>query len=371
MRETPATVVIAPDSFKGSASAATAAQALSEGWRDVRSADRVILAPMADGGEGTLDAFATAVPGAERRTVRVLGPDGDDVRANWLLLPDGTAVVELAETSGLGLMRQLRPSHAHTVGFGEAMRAALDAGARSLLLAIGGSASTDGGAGMLQALGARLLDVSGAPVPTGNRGLASIASVDLSAMRALPPGGARVLTDVTNPLLGPNGAAGVFAPQKGASPTDVPVLEANLRRFAAAVAAAGSPADPRTQGAGAAGGAGFGLLVWGAQLVPGSSEVARVIGLPALIGQADVVITGEGRFDEQSAAGKVPDQVAALAREAGATALLAAGLITAATSAFEGAVALTDLAGGSAAALAEPARWLREAGAVLARAYSD
>ncbi|WP_314149630.1 glycerate kinase, partial [uncultured Leifsonia sp.] len=155
------TVVVAPDSFKGSASATEVASALADGWRSVRPGDVVRLAPMADGGEGTLDAFEVAVPGAVRHPVRVTGPSGDEVDASWLLLPDGTALVELAETSGLGLLRRPAPHDAHTIGFGQAIAAALDAGATALLLAIGGSASTDGGAGALTALGARLLDADG------------------------------------------------------------------------------------------------------------------------------------------------------------------------------------------------------------------
>ncbi len=179
------TVVFAPDSFKGSATAAEVASALATGWSSVRPGDRVVLAPMADGGEGTLDAFEVAVPGSTRRPVRVTGPDGAPRDASWLLLPDGTAVVELAETSGIGLMPSLAPFDAQTTGFGQAIAAALDAGATGLLLAIGGSASTDGGAGMLTALGARLLDAAGGAVVPGNRGLASLDRVELG-LRALP-----------------------------------------------------------------------------------------------------------------------------------------------------------------------------------------
>jgi glycerate kinase len=364
-----ATVVFAPDSFKGSATATEVATALAEGWASVRPDDRVVPAPMADGGEGTLDAFEVAVPGSRRRAVRVTGPDGADRNASWLSLPDGTAVVELAECSGIALMPALAAFDAQTIGFGQAIAAALDAGATGLLLAIGGSASTDGGAGMLSALGARVLDVTGTEVVPGNRGLAELACVDLSGLRALPPGGARILSDVTSPLLGPDGAAAVFGPQKGASAGDVPVLEAGLARFASAVREAGVAVDPRTPGAGAAGGTGFGLLVWGAEIAPGAAAVGEALGLPEALTGADIVVTGEGRYDSQSAAGKVPEYVALVAAAAGIPALLAAGSIVADPRGFAGAVSLSELAGDSAAAIADPQRWARAAGAALGRDF--
>lgn len=377
-RVTARTVVVAPDSFKGSATAAEVAEALGAGWHSVRPADTVAIAPTADGGEGTLDAFAVAVPGAQRRPVRVLGPSGEAVEAVWLALPDGVAVVELAATSGLGLLRAPAPFDAHTVGFGQAIAAALDAGATSLLLAIGGSASTDGGAGALTALGARLLDADGRPVAPGNRGLARLARVDLSGLRALPAGGARILSDVTSPLLGPDGAAAVFGPQKGATAEDVPLLDAGLARLAAVLEAAGGggmpgPSDVSVAepGAGAAGGTGYGLRVWGATMAPGAAAVADALGLPERIAAADLVITGEGRYDSQSASGKAPEHVAALARRAGTPVLLAAGAITAEPHGFADAVALTDLAGGTDAALADPLRWARAAGAALASRLAD
>ena len=364
------TVAVAPDSFKGSASAAAIAGALADGWRSVRPGDRVVLAPMADGGEGTLDAFAVAVPGAVRHPVRVEGPDGRAVDASWLELPDGAAVVELAETSGIGLLDALAPFDAHTIGFGQAIAAALDSGATRLLLAIGGSASTDGGAGALTALGARLLDAAGRPVPPGNRGLAAIARVDLSGLRALPPGGAHILSDVTSPLLGQTGAAAVFGPQKGASASDVASLEEGLARFASAATAAGSAVDSGAPGAGAAGGTGFGLLVWGATLSAGSTAVGEAIGLPATIATADAVVTGEGRYDSQSAAGKVPEYVAGLAVAADVPVYLAAGSIAAEPASFAASAEPATLAGGTAAAIADPLRWARAAGAALATAHS-
>ncbi|QNE35261.1 glycerate kinase [Leifsonia shinshuensis] len=363
------TVVFAPDSFKGSATAAEVASALAAGWSSVRSGDRVVLAPMADGGEGTLDAFEVAVPGAERRPVRVTGPDGEARDASWLLLPDGTAVVELADTSGIVLMPRLAPYDAQTTGFGQAIAAALDAGATGLLLAIGGSASTDGGAGMLSALGARLLDADGAVIGPGNRGLAELHRAETGPLRTLPAGGARILSDVTSPLLGPAGAAAVFGPQKGATAADVPVLEAGLARLARVLREAGVDVDPAAPGAGAAGGTGFGLLAWGATMAPGSAAVGEALGLAAALTSADAVVTGEGRYDDQSAAGKVPEYVAGLARDAGIPAFLAAGSIAAEPRGFAGAASLSDLAGGSAAAITDPLRWAAAAGAELARRW--
>jgi glycerate kinase len=363
-------IAVAPDSFKGSATAAAVASALADGWCSVRPGDQIVLAPMADGGEGTLDAFEAAVPGAVRRPVRVLGPDGPMVDASWLSLPGGTAVIELAETSGLSRMNQLAPFIAHTVGFGQAIAAALDAGAQSLLLAIGGSSSTDGGAGALAALGARFVDAAGHRIPAGNRGLQALAEVDLSALRSVPPGGARILSDVTSPLLGPRGAAGAFGSQKGADEPDIAVLEGGLRRYVDAMRAAGIPTSPDEPGAGAAGGTGYGLLAWGARMAPGAAAVATVLGLPQTLAGVAAVITGEGRYDAQSAAGKVPEHVLHLARAAGVPVLLAAGAIEAPTDAFAAAVALSDLAGTRDGAIADPIRWARAAGAALARRSS-
>lgn len=359
-------VIFAPDSFKGSATAAQVAGALAEGWASVRPGDEVRLMPMADGGEGTLDAFEVAVPGARRMPVTVTGPDDRPVETSWLLLPatdaapGGTGVVELAGTSGITLLDPLRPLDAHTLGFGQAIAAALDHGVSRLLLALGGSSSTDGGAGALTALGARLLDASGHAVPLGGGGLRQLSSVDLTGLRAVPQGGALVLSDVTNPLLGALGAASVFGAQKGADAAQLAVLEGGLARLAALI-----PADVSASGAGAAGGTGFGLLAWGAEMAPGSAAVGEALGLPGAVATADVVVTGEGRFDAQSAAGKVPAYVAGLTRRAGGAAMLVAGGIEAPSDGFAEARALIDLAGGLDAALAEPLRWLREAGASL------
>ncbi|MEV8271679.1 glycerate kinase [Microbacterium sp. NPDC077184] len=372
------TIVIAVDSFKGTIGAAAAAGALARGWAAARPGDEIRLLPMADGGEGTLEAFAVAVPGARRMPVTVTGPDDHPVDASWMLLPaaDGsgpTGVVELASTSGIELLGPdaLRPWDAHTRGFGEAIGAALDHGVTRLVLGIGSSASTDGGTGMLTALGARFLDDRGRPVAPGARGLADIARADLTGLRPLPPGGATVLSDVTHGLLGPTGAAHVFAPQKGAAPDDLPRMDAGLTRLSTVLG--GNPDAP---GSGAAGGTGYALRVWGADLVPGAGAVADLIGLPAALAAADLVLTGEGSFDGQSAAGKVPTHVGRLATDAATPVALVAGRIAddvtgADLAGFAASVSLTALAGSAAEAMTDPARWLAEAGATLARGAID
>lgn len=365
-------IVIALDSLKGSLPAAAAAEALGAGWAEVVPDADLVLRPMADGGEGTLDAFAASVPGAQRHPVRVHGPRGTEIDAEWLELPGGTGVVELASTSGIELLGDVRlPWDADTTGFGEAIVAALDAGVDRLVLGIGSSASTDGGAGMLRALGARFRDADGVDIARGARGLASVSAVDLSRVRAMPPGGVTVLTDVTNPLTGPEGAAHVFGPQKGFAEADIAAVDDALHRFARLIAVGGPEMDPRMPGAGAAGGTGFALAAWGARLVPGAGEVAALIGLREAVDAASLVVTGEGSYDSQSAAGKVPSFVREIADASGVPTALVAGRIgtDADVSAFAHALSLTALAGSPEASMADPAAWLREAGRRLASAF--
>ena len=350
------TVVIAPDSFKGSLSAREVAEAIADGWRSVRPDDELVLVPQADGGEGTLDAVEASVPGAVRRSAgEVTGPDGRPTPGEWLELPDGTAVVELAQSSGLPLLRELDPLGATTRGLGEVIRAALDAGATSLVIGLGGSASTDGAAGALSALGLALLDEQGDLVAEGGRGLLDIVDVRRDALVLPPAGGVTLLTDVTAPLLGPTGAAAVFGPQKGATPGQVAQLDAALAHFAELVGG-----DPTLPGTGAAGGAGYGFsAVWGARIVPGADRLAELSGLREAVARADIVLSGEGRFDAQSLTGKVVGRVLALA--AGRTTGVIAGQVTAEAGGWS--ASLTDLAGSVEAAMAETALWLRVAGA--------
>lgn len=367
-------VVVAPDSFKGSATAAQVAAALAEGWHSVRPDDDVRLVPLADGGEGTIAAFATAYPSAQRMPLTVTGPDGRRAASEWLLLRDAdgvaTGVVEAASTCGLSMMRELDPLGATSTGFGEAIAAALDLGVERLILAIGGTACTDGGVGALVALGAGVEDASGSRIGPGGGGLHGIARVDLSGLRELPPGGAVVLGDVSNPLLGPRGAAAIFGPQKGADANDVEVLDAGLTRWAerAAVAVIDTAiADADAPGAGAAGGLGFGLMLWGATMSPGSAAIGDLLGLPEAVHGASIVLTGEGRFDEQSAHGKVPSYVLGAAGEV--PVVLVAGSIDVAPAGFAHAIALDTLAGSASEAMEHPHIWLHAAGAEAARRF--
>ncbi len=356
-------IVIAPDSFKGSISATEAAAALAAGWRQARPRDQLTCLPLADGGEGTLDVLAAAWTAAHWHPARVRGPDGTQVDSCWLELPGRTAAIELARASGLPLMPALDPLHAQSAGVGELAGRALEAGARAILIGLGGSASTDGGAGALAALGARFLDRTGRELPPGGAGLTRLATVDLAGLRAPPPGGVTCLTDVTAPLLGPGGAAAVFGPQKGADRRQVSVLEKGLNKLASLLG--GAPGAP---GAGAAGGTGYGLAAaWGASIEPGAAELGRISGLDQALRGADLVVTGEGRYDATSATGKVASAVFAAAGRAGVPAVLVAGQVAAAPpGGVRHVVSLAELAGGASRSAADPARWLRAAGRQLA-----
>lgn len=365
-------ILIAPDSFKGSATAVEVARSLAEGWTRVRPDDSITLAPMADGGEGTLDAFELARPGSRRMPVQVTGPDDRPVETHWLLLPDGTGLVELAATSGITLLDPLRPLTAHTRGFGQAIAAALNHGVRRLLLAIGGSSSTDGGIGALRELGADFLDAAGDPIPDGGIGLADLAEVRVAGLRPLPPEGVVVLSDVTNPLLGDTGAAHVFGPQKGAGVLDVATLDAGLSKLSSFRLLMGSDGLPghRLPGTGAAGGVGYGLLVWGARMAAGSRAVGEELGIAAHLEHADLVITGEGRFDSQSLSGKVPWYILTAAQGVGVPTALVAGATVASTAQFLMARSLSVMAGSPAVAIAGPLPFLRAAGQELARTFA-
>ncbi|MEV7796197.1 glycerate kinase [Streptomyces sp. NPDC087512] len=313
-------VLVAADKFKGSLTAVEVAERVAAGLRRIVPDVAVEALPVADGGDGTVAAAVAA--GFERREVRVAGPLGDEVTAAYALRGD-TAVVEMAEASGLQRLPAgvLAPLTASTYGSGELLRAALDAGARTIVFGVGGSATTDGGAGMLSALGARFLRADGEPVAPGGGGLADAASADLSGLDPRLAGIELVLaSDVDNPLTGPKGAPAVYGPQKGASPEDVETLDAALAHFAKVLEgtvgerAAEYAASP---GAGAAGGIGYGALLLGARFRPGIEVMLDVLGFAPALERADLVITGEGSLDEQTLHGKAPAGVAAAARTAG------------------------------------------------------
>ncbi|MGW2381165.1 glycerate kinase [Streptomyces sp. NPDC001658] len=312
-------MLIAADKFKGSLTAVEVAERVTAGLRRVVPGLEVEALPVADGGDGTVAAAVAA--GFERHEVRVAGPLGHEVTAAFALRGD-TAVVEMAEASGLQRLPAgvFAPLTASTYGSGELLRAALDAGARTIVFGVGGSATTDGGAGMLSALGARFLDAEGEPVPPGGEGLAALASADLSGLDPRLASVEFVLaSDVDNPLTGPKGAPAVYGPQKGASPDDVETLDSALAHYAEVLektVGAQAAKHAAAPGAGAAGGIGYGALLVGARFRPGIEVMLDVLGFASALEKTTLVITGEGSLDEQTLHGKAPAGVAAAARAA-------------------------------------------------------
>ena len=333
---TPTTrLVIAPDSFGGALDSVTVAQAIAQGWARVRPGDDVRLAPMADGGEGTLAALTAALgDAAVRHTLSTVDALGRPVEADWLELGDGEAFIEMAEASGLA---RLAPNErtpdaarrASTRGTGELLRAALDAGAKRITLGLGGSATTDGGSGLLTALGLRLLDAEGHALPPGGAALAGISRVEVDGLDPrLENVTLTIASDVTNLLCGANGAAATYGPQKGADDAAVQELDAALAAWGDAIERATGRLVADIPGAGAAGGTTAGLLGFtGAKVRPGVEVVAELIGLGDALEAADLVITGEGRADEQTLSGKAAMGVARLARSRNAPVILLCGAL--------------------------------------------
>jgi glycerate 2-kinase len=323
--------LICPDKFRGTLSARSAGEALASGWRRIRPGDELEVLPMADGGEGTLDALVDALDGRTDQ-VRVTGPLGDPVNAAFGLVssPEGpTGVIEMARASGLALVSGDRrdPGRATTAGTGQLIRAALDAGAGGMIVTLGGSATNDGGAGMASALGFRFLDEAGRRLPPGGAALLKLARIDATG---LDPRVAHVsivaACDVDNPLTGPSGASVVFGPQKGAGPDDVLLLDRALGHLAAIVHRSLGVAATDEPGAGAAGGLGFGLLAFcGAILRPGVRLVMDAVGFESRLAAADLVVTGEGSFDASSLRGKTVGGVLELAAIASTPAVVVCG----------------------------------------------
>jgi glycerate kinase len=322
-------VVLAPDKFKGSLPATDVAAWLRAGILREQPLADVRIAPVADGGDGTLDAAVHS--GFRRVDVEARGPLGDPVDAAIAVRGD-TALVELAQASGLQLLAGtgLEPLTASSHGTGDLVRAALDQGCRTVILGLGGSALTDGGAGMVEALGAVLTGADGRPVAPGGGALPGLVSVDLAGLDPRVRLTTFVIaSDVDNPLLGPAGAAAVYAPQKGATPADVELLEAGLTRWADAVAAAVGHDGSRAPGAGAAGGVGFAAMTMlGATSRPGLELLLEMTGFSDLLAGAGLVVTGEGSLDEQSLHGKAPVGVAQEAARHGVPAVAVAGRTT-------------------------------------------
>ncbi len=312
------TVLIAPDKFKGSLTAAEVAEAVATGLRRARPDLEVSTLPVADGGDGTLAAALAA--GFTEVPVTAAGPTGEPVRSRYARRGD-LAVVEMADVSGLVRLPGSRPAPmtASSRGAGEVVAAAVSAGCRRVVLGIGGSASTDGGAGLVRALGARLLDEHGAEIDDGGVGLPRLARLELGTLRDLMAGvSVTVACDVDNPLTGPTGAAAVYGPQKGADPAQVRELDVALARWADQVAVVVGRDQRDEPGAGAAGGVGFAALaLLGADLQPGIELVLDLVGFAHRVEGADLVVTGEGALDEQTLRGKAPAGVAAAARRHG------------------------------------------------------
>ncbi len=318
-------IVIAPDSFKGNMRSARICEIIqSVISTEIPNAD-ILTFPMADGGEGTVEAVVAATQGTFQ-TLKVCGPLGDRVAAQYGLLPDGSAITEMASASGIEQVQadQLNPMKATTYGTGELVRHLLEEGHTSIVMGIGGSATVDGGTGLAQALGYRLLDSNGNEITgRGGRILSKIHSIDSSnRIPGLEHIQLRVACDVTNPLTGPNGAAAIFGPQKGATPDMVKLLDSGLANLRQATGMKDAPGD------GAAGGLGYGLRAFcKAAIVPGAALIAETIGLSSALEGADLLITGEGRTDGQTASGKLCAVLAKMARDTGAKSLLLSGAL--------------------------------------------
>jgi glycerate kinase len=360
------TVLVASDKFKGSLTAAQVAAAVTTGIRRVSDVD-VVTVPVADGGDGTVDAAVSA--GFARVPVTASGPTGAPVETAYARRGE-TAVVEMADVSGLWRLRQdqREPMTATSRGLGEVVAAALDAGCTQIVMGIGGSASTDGGAGMVAALGARLLDASGDDLPDGGAALADLSRLNLGALRSRMEGiTVTVASDVDNPLLGDRGAAAVYGPQKGASPEQVLQLDAALAHWADVVEEVTGRDDRHHAGAGAAGGVGFGAVaVLGASIRSGIDLLLELVGFDAALERLtpdDLVVTGEGSLDEQTLHGKAPAGVAAAAAARGIPVVAVCGRATLDAerlrdAGIHAAYAISDIE-------SDPQRWFDEAAPLL------
>lgn len=379
--QTARVIVVAPDSFKGCLTSAQVAHHLAEGLRaglkagtaSPQGAWRVDELPLSDGGEGFVDSLLAAKGGC-RVAVTVTGPLGRPVEAFFGLLTDGpTAVIEMAAAAGWHLIPEAErdPWRTTTRGVGELIRAALDHGARRLVIGLGGSGTHDGGAGMAQALGIQLLQADGRPIPPGAAGLTGLAKVDTAG---LDPRLRQVeivaAHDVNNPLTGPQGAAAVYGPQKGARPEDIPRLDEAVARFAQLT---GKPGLQEVPGAGAAGGLGFALAaLLGARLTPGGEWLLAEIGAAQRFAEAALVITGEGRMDESTRHGKLPVVVARTARTVGTPVVAVCGALmvpseTFAPDGIEAVFSISPRPMELAKALAQAPQFLRDQGYSLAR----
>ncbi|HEY3375523.1 MAG TPA: glycerate kinase [Candidatus Aquicultor sp.] len=369
-------IVIAPDKFKGTLDATSVAHALAAGIASVIPHADILTAPMADGGEGTVDALL-AVVGGVRHNVVVTGPLGEPVKAGFAVLSDSSAAIEMAQASGLVLVPPDKrdPLITTTYGTGELIDMALDTGTKRIVIGIGGSATVDAGVGCAQALGVKLLKADGSPIGFGGGELIKISAIDVSALDPRVWGTEfLVAVDVDNPLYGPLGAAHAFAPQKGADAQTVFALEQGAIHFAHIVKRDLDIDVSELPGGGAAGGLGASLVaLLGARLVPGAQLIGESLKLTEKVEEAALVITGEGQLDGQSAHGKAPAYVVQLAREAGVPVAVVVGRLGSGYEVFQRngpvrIVALADIAPSLDAAMHDPARYLEQAGKELAAA---
>lgn len=325
-------VTVAIDSFKGSMSSMEAGNAISEGIRRVYPEALIHVRPLADGGEGTVDALVAGMNG-EMQTVTVTGPFGTPVQAKYgIIRESGTAVMEMSQAAGITLAprESLNPMNATTYGVGEMIRDAILKGCRRFIMGIGGSATNDGGAGMLQALGYEFLTGEGHPISFGAKGLADLRRISSDhVLPELAECAFQIACDVTNPLCGERGCSAVYGPQKGATPPMILQMDAWLQAYASLAHEQFPKADPEFPGTGAAGGLGFAFLGFtNAKLESGIRIILRETRLEDYIRDADIVITGEGRLDEQTCMGKAPDGVAGLAKKYGHPVLAFSGCVT-------------------------------------------
>ena len=359
-----AKILIAPDSFKGSATSAQVAKALADGWKITRPDDEIVIAPFADGGEGTLDCIESVTPGSVRIPITVQGATGVEHQSSWLLVGSDIAVIEMAALCGITTLDELEPLGAHSYGLGQAIKAALeDERINEILIAVGGSASTDAGMGALTALGYRALDADGKELVRGGGELHRLARVDNPANYRNLPRGIKILVDVQSPLTGPNGAAHIFGPQKGADTEQVRLLNEGLLQFLKVLYV-----EDRA-GFGAAGGVSCGLAVLlGATIVSGVATIAELIDLQEKIQNSDCVITGEGSFDDQSYRGKAVGYLLEKAQESNRPVMIACGVNKNEESSLI--LSLIELAPSVQSAIADSQRWLIECGKGLASRFN-
>ncbi len=312
--------VLAIDSFKGSLSSIEAGEAVKKGILRVYKDSEISVIPIADGGEGTTEALTKGM-GGRLQSISVTGPLGDTVDAVYGIINDNLAVMEMSAAAGLTLIEENKrnPLHTTTLGVGEMIKDAIDKGIRHFIVGIGGSATNDGGAGMLQALGYDLIDETGASISSGAQGLSKLTVIRSDhILHELDDCTFRIACDVNNPLCGKNGASAVYGPQKGATPEMIELMDSWLERYAGIASKLKPDADPRYPGSGAAGGLGFAFHTFlNASLEPGIKIVLEETGLEKHIRDADLVITGEGRLDSQTIMGKAPAGVAELAKKYG------------------------------------------------------